>query len=362
VKRSIRILPFVVAAAVALAAAGTGSTAQAPALPALIAVSFGATPTLDIITPTASSGSGGGLISVGISSGSGSGSSLPSAPPAQVSIDLAAGFTLAPAAPGSQIGLALLTSSSGDSQTPGSFAGIGGLLTSVDPSTYATDPASLACAPGPYIAVWKLNATVLGLSFEMPFFLEHPVSDPQAIEIRFCVPPLTGADGKPVTQLPVPLDSAEFILAPIVAPQRAGSHTSRALVTAQTPTGSPDPGSTVEARFVDPQPHSLAVKGRYDKRTHDAVLTGRVKELGKAQRNAHVQYLRTDTLDLPKSVRTSATGSFRINARIAAPTTFLLQVPDAVGACPGASSAPKGCVSLTTAGTNSSAVLVRPSG
>ncbi len=357
-KRFVRIAPFALATAAALAAAGTGSTAQGPTLPALIALNFGAKPTLDIITPTASNG-GGDVVSV--VSGSGSGGA-PAAPPAQVSIDLAPGFTLAAAAPGSQVGLALLTSSSSGSGSIGSFVGLGGLLTADDPSHYSTDPASLACAPGPYAAVWKLDATILGLSFDMPIFLEHPASDPQAIEIRFCPPPLSGADGKPVTQQPVPLSNAEFILAAVVSPQKAGIYTSRAFVTPQTPTGAPDPGSMMEARFVDAQPHSLAASGHYDKRTHDAVLTGRVKELGKPQRNAQVQYFRTDTLALPKSVRTSANGSFRINARISAPTSFVLQVPDDVGACPSPSPAPKGCVSLTTAGTNSSTVRVRPSG
>jgi len=286
-----------------------------------------------------------------------SGSSAPTIPPAQVTVDLAAGYTLMPVAPGGEVGLAFVSSSSG-TPTSGSIAILIGAITADDPARYAGDPTARVCAPGPYTAVWRFSASIVGLTFALPIFVEHPAGNPQGTELRFCPPPLSGSDGKPVTSLPVPLDSASFFLGALLPPSASGDYTSRMFVTPQTATGAPDSPSTVEAQFVDPVPHTLTVEARYDKKSRDAVLTGRVMELGKPQARALVQYLRSDVETLPKGVRTTAAGTFTIRARVIRTTSFALFVPDATGTCSGPSSAPKGCATHTVAGTNSRIVRV----
>ena len=344
-----RSLPLAAATLVATLALGGPSSAQIPTTGSVVSLTFGAKPSLDISTPTQ------GLSSVG--SEVSSGTSAPVIPPAQVSIDLAPGYTVSPVAPGEEVGLAFVSSSSG-TPTSGSIAILIGAITADDPAKYAGDPAARACAPGPYTAVWRFATTIFGLGFTLPIFVEHPAGNPQAVELRFCPPPLSGSDGMPVTASPVPLDGASLFLGALLPPSATGDYTSHMLVTPQAPTGAPDPSATVEARFVDPVPHTLTARARYDKKSHDALLTGRVTERGKPQARALVQYLRSDVQTLPKGVRTSAAGTFTIRTRVAATTSFALFVPDATGVCSGASSAPRGCATQTVAGTNSRIVRV----
>jgi hypothetical protein len=152
-----------------------------------------------------------------------------------------------------------------------------------------------------------------------------------------------------------------FLLFPLQEPTAPGSYTSSALLTAAGPSGAPDPTTTAEARFLRTVPHILTAKGRYDKKTKDAVVTGRVTELGKPQSGAAVEYVTVSSSSNGfvsivsatsiKKVRASTAGTFAIRARIAKTTTFLLDVPDTVGACQGSSTAPRGCLSETFEGT-----------
>jgi hypothetical protein len=149
----------------------------------------------------------------------------------------------------------------------------------------------------------------------------------------------------------VPLTGAAFLVSSLTAPTTAGEYVSRAFVTPESAAGAPDPGSMLEARFLDPIPHVLTLKGRYDAKSHAAVLTGRVMELGKPQAGAIVDLTRVNSFTLPKRVRTSANGTFSARIKIASTTRFAADVPDSTGACPGPSTAPQGCASLTVAGT-----------
>jgi len=213
-------------------------------------------------------------------------------------------------------------------------------------------PGAHACAAGPYTAVWRLSTTVLGLGYNLPIFVGHPAGNSAAIELRFCPPPLTESDGKPATTTPVPLTAATFILSPLTAPTAAGDYLSHAFVTPPGTGGAPDAANTFELQFLQPQPHSLTLHGRYDAKTRQAVLTGRVTEIGKPQGGATVDVIRSNSLGTPKRVHASANGTFTTRIHITATTAFAADVPDAVTGCSSGSTAPGGCLSQTVAGSD----------
>jgi hypothetical protein len=266
-------------------------------------------------------------------------------------------------APGATAGLGIVESVSGSGETTSATIATA-VITAADPSQYASDP----CAGGTPTAVWTLSTSIVGLGYTLPIFVGHPASDPQAVELRLCPPPLTGPDGKPLATPPVPLAALVLILEPLKQPTASGSYTSHAYFTPAGPTGAPNPQATTESRFLRVVPHTITVKGRYDKKSHHAVLTGRVTELGKPQPRAVVEYstvtssssgtITIVTTSSANRVRASANGTFTIRTRVTRTTLFLVDVAATTGPCQGPSTAPGGCLSETTEGTASRTVRV----
>jgi hypothetical protein len=351
VRRSARILPLLAALAAALAAGTTGTAQTLPSAGLAISFSFGARPTFAVEDASNLEGITASLAAAG----------APGATPVEVVADLPAGYSAAPQAPGAIAGLGIVESASGTGEnTSATFATA--TMVASDPSQYASDP----CAGGTPVAVWTLSTSIVGLGYALPIFVGHPADDPQGLELRFCPPPLTGPDGKPLATPPVPLAAAIFILTPLKQPTTTGSYTSHAFFTPAGSTGAPNPQGTTEARFLRTVPHTLTVKGRYDKTTKDAVLAGRVAQLGKPQARAVVEYATTSgsssviVLGVPKQVRASAAGTFTIRTRITRTTLFVLDVAATTGPCQGASTAPGGCLSETVEGTAQRLVRIVP--
>src|SRR5207248_6142642 len=135
----------------------------------------------------------------------------------------------------------------------------------------------------------RLDGTIAGFNLSLPIFLVHPAGSNTAIELRFCAPPLTGSSGQPVTSAPIHIDELVLFLSDIALPTGSGSFLWHAYVTPQTqPTGPADDSATYELRALVPVPHRLTVTGRYERVTHDAVLTGRLTEVDKPQARAEV--------------------------------------------------------------------------
>lgn len=344
-----RILPLVAAVVAALAGAA-GSTAKDTVSFVLVNLSLGDRPALSVKTETLS-GSG---VSFSYVSGNETTATV-----SGVSIDFAPGYSLPPLPPGSSAGTGFLVSSSG-SGAVGGVSLLGGNLTIEDPAAYTSDPAAQACAPGPYLAVCKLTSSALGLALTMPLFVEHPAGDATRVELRFCPPALTNSQGQPVTTGPTPISSANFTFFGLRGPTTHGRYASSAYITPSDATGEPAQASTVEARALEPFPHSLTFKGRYDAKSHSAVLTGKVVQAGKPQARAAVEIIDVGGLPNPKHVRTTARGTFSTRLRTPVTTTYVARVDDAAGDCGGASTAPAGCTSLTVSGTNSVQVTVGP--
>jgi hypothetical protein len=311
-----RILPLAAAIVTALAVA-SASTAKDTFSIVFVNLSFGTKPTLTVQTHTA------GGFSFSFLGGDETATAA-----SGVSIDFAPGYTPPVPAPGASAGTASFESASG-SQSGNGVLLLGGNLSVEDPATYANDPAALACAPGPYLAVWKLTASAAGLGLTLPFFVEHPSGDATRIEIRFCPPPLSDAQGRP-------------------GPSAPGRYVSSAYVT-------PANASAIEARAVEPRPHSLTLKARYDAKTRSALVTGRVVEAGKPQAHAAVE-LYSPSNPAPKTIRTSTGGTFATRVRLSGTTVLVARVDEVTGPCGGTSTAPAGCASLTVTGTNTASV------
>lgn len=339
-------------AALTLGASGGAQTLPTSGL--AVSLTFGARPALSI--EGVSSGGIGSLVGGLATAGS---------TPAQVVVDMPAGYTVSPPPAGTQVGFAVLVSAAGAGEAE-SATFVSAPITADDPAHYATDPAAQACAPGTPTAVWKVATTVVGLGYTLPIFVGHPADDAQGVELRFCPPPLAGPDGKPLATPPMPLATVGLLLTPLGEPTSPGTYTSRAFVTASGANGAPDPQTTTEVRFLRPVPHVLSAKGRYDPKTKDAVVTGLVTELAKPQPQAVVEYFTVQSSSSAvivsggsqNKVRASAGGTFTIRKRISKTTVFVLDVASTTGACQGPSTAPRGCVSETVGGTGEKEVRV----
>lgn len=352
-KDLVKFLPLGLAVAAALT---IGASARAQGLTPTLAVSFSFTgkPAMSVqhVTPSSGGSAIGQFILIG-----GNASSPP--PPARVVADAPAGYTPdTTALPGTPAGLAFVTSSSATASA-GSSTTIIGVLTTADPAQYQSDPAAQACAPGPYLAVWKIDGSVVGLfKTSLTIFVVRPAGSTTGVELRFCAPTLTNLDGSPVAGPPIPLDSVSLLLSSLAPPTAPGNYVWHAYVAPQTPgTGAPNDAATYEVRAIVPEPHAISVKGTYDNKLHDAVLTGRVTEDGKPQARAQVLAVTPASFE-PIRARTNAAGRFTVRARITQTTTFEVQVPDQTGACTGTSTAPAGCVSTTVSGSGTKTVRV----
>jgi hypothetical protein len=324
-----------------------------------MAFTFGTTPTFSI---EGQSNPAGLIAALG-----GSGSNQVS-PPAQVVVDLPAGYAASATPPGTPVGLALLDSESGTGETSSATI-VATSVVAADPATYTSDPAAQACGAGTPTAVWTLNTTIVGLDYTLPIFVGRPAGNPQGLELRFCPPPLTGPDGKPLETPPVPLSTLLVLLTPLAQPTAAGSYTSSVFITPEGPTGAPNPQATAETRFLRTVPHTLTAKGRYDRKTHDAVVTGRVTNLGKPQARALVEYATASVSSTgtivqvatnEKHVRATAAGTYTIRAKITKATLVAVDAAGSTGPCQGPSTAPRGCVSETVEGTAQHVVRVVP--
>jgi hypothetical protein len=340
-----RILTLAAAIIVVLVAAATTAAKDTISF-VLVNLALGDHPALSVKSETLGrSGLSFSFISIGQTATTASG----------ISIDFAPGYSLPTLPPASSAGSVFLASSTG---SQGGASLLGGILTIEDPATYATDPSAQVCAPGPYLAVWKLTTSALGLSLTLHLFVEHPAGDATRIEIRFCPPPLSNSQGQPVTTGPMPISDANFELFGVRGPATPGSYVSSAYITPSDATGAAEQASTVEARALEPVPHSVTLKGSYDTKNHSAVLTGKVIQAGKPQARAVVELV-VGSLP-PRRVKTNARGTFSTRVRMPATTTYAARVVDATGPCGGTSTAPAGCASLTVTGTNTVQVTVGP--
>jgi hypothetical protein len=227
---------------------------------------------------------------------------------------------------------------------------LGNSLVVDDPAKYASDPVVQACSPGTHATVWLLSSHVLGQTVNVPILVDPTPPEEAALgatRLQVCLSPaqFAGPAGSKLLDVALLFDSA------VTGPSGRGLFTWRSLVTNVAADGTTlDTGSTYELRAVMQLPAQLTLKGRYDAKTKEAVLTGRYLLQGKPQARADVivQYgPLTDEVVEPVTVHvtTGKNGTFVLRKRIKTSTAFVAGIAEVVQACtaPAPPQAPAGC-------------------
>lgn len=265
---------------------------------------------------------------------------------AKVVLYLPTGYKVDLAKPqGAKIGSAVAYDSNG--------VGIVAPIVVDDPARHTTD----ACAPGPHQAVWLLN---MGNPSELPAIpvLVDTTSDAEAglggVKAQFCLPPSSSGT--------VQLRLLSLDLGMLTNPSTAGSYTWRAYVTPYA-AGVPNDGGTFELRATLPLPFRLTLKGRYDKRSHAALLSGRLVAPAYRDATAGVYlglYQRRSAHDwgLVRYVRLDHHGVFAVKRKLRRTGAFYVETAT-WDDCEAGPTAPAGCVSDTLANIDSPTASVR---
>jgi hypothetical protein len=228
-------------------------------------------------------------------------------------------------------------------------------ITAENPDQYLTNARAQACAPGGHAAVWSFDLRPLGTAtYEIPIFI-----DPQnsGYELQLCLPqPKARTFG---------MEGLELDFASVFTnPNANGAYDWRAIVVPPTASGEPNTAAAYEVRSLIGIPSSITLSGRYDKRTKQAVLTGRFVAPGMDVGGAGVslyQYDPDEHLEPWQFVRwrrTSADGSFTFRRRIARSTRFGVRV-ESIDDCSSTPSAQVPCKNETLADVASRAITVR---
>lgn len=227
---------------------------------------------------------------------------------------------------------------------------LGATIVVGDPATYANDERAQACAPGAHAAMWEASTSLLGQVVNVPMFIDPTAgaeSTLGAFKLQACFSPaqFAGPKGSPLQAV---LFNFEDVLK---APSGAGTHVWRAFVGPIGADGSTaDASTTYELRSVLPLPEQLAVKSRYDTKLKQGVITGRYTVQGKGQSGAEVEVVQEPTGSqepITRRVVTASDGSFRVRAKLARTTLFLVGVGLSSRPCSGASTAAGGCLNET---------------
>jgi len=285
------------------------------------------------------------------------------APPARLVLYVPTGFALYPQRPaGSPIGQAMAFAADG------SF-GIGdaALLTGPIAAAENRPDAAPGCGPADRLGLWQLRLSLLGQPLDVPIAVSQPgpgAPADAALQLELCLPTLPAANGAllPLNQLRISLDELE-------APTARGSYQWHAFVTPVAPDKhSPLPEKTYELRALLPLPHLLTLHGRYEPKSHKALLQGRLTGAGQAQGGVRVEFIRLVRRVTPRgvvyrdsyagSVRTGANGSFTLKTPLRRTAGFVAVVHDSLGRCRGATLAPGGCASTSTTGTQSEPITI----
>jgi hypothetical protein len=251
-------------------------------------------------------------------------------------------------------------------QPPGTDVGLAGgrdggsvigpsSITTKNPDQYLTDAGAQACAPGRHAAVWSFELRPLGTAtYKIPILI-----DPQdsGYELQLCLP-------QPKAQT-FGLEGLELDFESVFTnPTTNGAYDWRAIVAPATASGEPDAAGAYEVRSLIGIPSAVTLSGRYDKRTKQAVLTGRFVAPGIDVGATPVSLYEFDPDEhlSPWSFvrwhRTSADGSFTFRRRIARSTKFGVRV-ESIGDCSSTPPAQLPCENETLADVASRVVTVR---
>jgi hypothetical protein len=286
--------------------------------------------------------------------------------PAHVAIAVPAGFELyADRPPAELVGHASV--SAVDSAYGGSGTTLLEAVVVAGTLNPATEADAQACSPGKHLAVWYIKLSLLGEPLDVPIYLSAGAGTSGQSKLDICVPSLPSNDAGSARTLPI--SSLRLLVSDYDLPKARDLYVWRATVTPLAPDRRTAlPQKAYELRAILPQPHVLSLHGRYDRNAHVAVLQGRLSAAGKPRAGARIYFIALDRIiggdriifrdRVAGSVRTTAGGTFTFRKRIRKTTGFLAFVEAATTSCPGTVDPPGGCISSTTAGTQSDPVTV----
>lgn len=281
---------------------------------------------------------------------------------ARVDVAVPAGYTIdLSRAPGTTIGQ--LTAGIASAADESGFTFVDGAIVVDDPAVYAADAVAQACAPGAHTALWRASLSVVGQQIPLSIVVDAASgadAATHAYTIRFC--PLRA----PSAGLPV---GVTFLLTSayfedlVSGPAAPGDYTWSALVTPATQFA-PDPSRAFELRADIPVPQTFTMAARYDAKTKSAVLTGQLTAVGKPRAGVAISLAAssgTDSFETLGTVRTDASGGFRLRRAVGRTTRFGAQVSTDPESCAAPSTAPGGCLSETFAAPqDASATVIVP--
>ena len=285
--------------------------------------------------------------------------------PGRISLFVPSGFAVYPVRPpGRPVGQIVIAAAS-YSGTSASASFLYGNVAAA-PLDTATEAAAQSCSPGSHIAVWRASLSLLGQPVDLPMYVAAPAAgDPADAQLRIdlCAPALAPGDAV------LPMLSLALQLPDLEPPRAPGSYTWRALVTPLAPDQSTLlPEKTYELRSLIPVPHRLTLKARYEARQRVAILEGRLTANGQPRAGVEIVVIRLVRRVTPRGVvfsdsragtaRTGKRGTYAVRVKLPRTAGFIAFALPAVARCAGASTAPAGCLGMTTSGAASEPLTV----
>ena len=231
-----------------------------------------------------------------------------------------------------------------------------------NPANYTSNPQAQACAPGTHAAVWVAHVA----NFLIPIYVDPTSSAESSIgayKLQTC---LTAPEA---TNPQVRLTEAElnFIRTVLTNPTSAADYVWRVTVTPYVSGAStPNPSGTYELRGAAFIPARLTLKkSSYNKKKHQAVLTGKLLLIGHPASGIPVYLLvlgSNGSITQAAHAKTDKKGAFTFRRTVKKTTVFAVLVPPLQGPCGSdiPSITPGGCITETTTPFFSNAAKVVP--
>ena len=284
-------------------------------------------------------------------------------PPGRITIYVPRGFQIYPSRPaGSTVGTAFLVAEDTSYGTPSQSTLPGDIVA-------AAPTADAACVTGRVTGKWILQLSLLGQPLDVPIYLVPArAGDPSgtATKLVLCAPLLPRAGSPSARALPIGV--LELALQQLERPHNRGSYLWRASVTPLAPDRRTlEPARTYEVQaLVGAQ--KLTLGGRYDARSRQVVLAGRLTAAGHALAGIRVEIVnlvRKVTADgvvnLDRTVgwaSTSRTGTYSFKVQAKKTSGFVAISEPSSTTCHTRAVAPAGCRSATLSRAESDPVTV----